>query len=78
MAAKAKTLWLVRETANQGGWYYMYWGSKPCKPERGWGYGKEKIPFCAKLWKSLCPESVHLRPGGGPIHVVVQRGRRTK
>lgn len=78
MATKATTLWLTRESKKKGGWYYVYSGSKPRKPKGGWEDGVDVHPFCGRAWESLCPKAVHLRPGGGPIHIVVQRGRRTK
>lgn len=78
--AKTTTLWLVRENKKYGGWYYVCLGSKPRKPKDGWKYDSTvaAVVFCPKLWESLCPKALHLRPGAGPIHIVVQRGRRTK
>ncbi len=79
MATKTTTLWLVRESKKHGGWYYVCKGSKPQKPKGGWPPdGDEKKAFCPDMWESLCPKPLHLRTGGGPIHIVVQRGRRTK
>lgn len=72
----AETLWLVRESTKSGGWYYVCSGSKPRKPRGGWEDLDIRLRFCSEEWESLCPASLHLRPDGGPIHIVVQRGRR--
>ena len=76
-APKAPTLWLVREHKKCDGWYYVYSGDKPRKPEDGWGEGAI-IALCPEAWEEHCPKALHLRYGGGPIHIVVQRGCRTK